>query len=313
MQQYAYQRTTAERLAIGLGWFSIGLGLAEVVAPRAMARLIGVPTNARTRATLRALGVREIGNGVGILSRPHRALPVWTRVGGDAIDLAFLGRSAASDFTNRRRVVAATAAVAGVTGLDIACAVRLNRDKARSPERSRYTVHVEHAITINRPLAEVYAYWRDFENLPAFMHHLESVRVTDNRRSRWRAKAPAGMVVEWEAELVGEREGEWIAWESIRGSDVQHRGSVRFEHAPGARGTEIHVQIEYAPPAGVLGKTVARLFGEEPKQQLKDDLRRFKQIMETGEIPLSEGPGLKRPAQPAADPEEIRTLAGVTE
>jgi uncharacterized membrane protein len=170
---------------------------------------------------------------------------------------------------------------------------------------------VHEAITINRPLAEVYRFWRNFENFPTFMSHLESVETTREGRSRWRAKGPAGFRLQWEADIVGERENEWIAWRSVEGSSVHHSGSVRFEHAPGARGTEVHAQLQYQPKGGPVGQTIARLLGSDPERQIRDDLRRFKQLLETGEIPISEGPGLWRPAQPPERPEELKAHMGV--
>jgi uncharacterized membrane protein len=119
------------------------------------------------------------------------------------------------------------------------------------------------------------------------------------------------MTVEWEAEILQDREQEWIAWRSIEGSGVQNSGSVRFTPAPGGRGTEIRVQLQYAPPGGIVGRTFAKLFGEEPEQQVSEDLRRFKQLMETGEIAVSDGPSLWRPAQPPRHPEKLKALAGV--
>ena len=179
-----------------------------------------------------------------------------------------------------------------------------------APRRSN-RVRIERVTTINKPVHEVYAFWREFQNFPRFMRHLESVEVMGERRSRWRAKAPAGQSVEWDAEILEDREDEWIAWRSLPGSQVENSGSVRFSPAPGARGTEVRVQLQYSPPAGRVGRGIAWLFGEEPEQQIHDDLHRFKQLMETGEIPLSDGPSLWRPAQPARDPQEIRNLAGV--
>jgi uncharacterized membrane protein len=145
------------------------------------------------------------------------------------------------------------------------------------------------AITINKPPQEVYARWRDFERLPTFMYHLESVRTVDARRSHWVARAPAGSTVEWDAEITEEVPGERIAWRSVGDSSVQTSGSVRLAPAPGGRGTEVHVELDYSPPGGALGATVAKLFGEEPNQQIGDDLRRFKQLLETGEIARSDG------------------------
>jgi uncharacterized membrane protein len=142
------------------------------------------------------------------------------------------------------------------------------------------------------------------------MAHVESVTVAGTR-SHWVVKAPAGMTVAWDAEIVEDVENERIAWRSLPGSDVQHSGSVRFMRAAGARGTEIRVELMYTPPAGTVGRAIAKLFGEEPEQQVRDDLRRFKQLAETGEIPVSDGPGLWRAAQPTGRPEETRRLAGV--
>lgn len=145
-------------------------------------------------------------------------------------------------------------------------------------------IKVEKNVIIDRPASELYSFWRNFENLPKFMDHLESVTVQDDKRSHWVAKAPAGTTVEWDAEIINEKENELIAWRSLEGADVDNAGSVRFEEATGGRGTVVKVSIEYNPPAGIIGSLVAKLFGEEPNQQVADDLRRFKQVMETGEI-----------------------------
>lgn len=173
------------------------------------------------------------------------------------------------------------------------------------------SVRVEHVETVNRPVDEVYRSWKNFEAFPSFMQHLESVEVMGGGRSRWTARGPAGSTVEWEAQTVEDREGELIAWRSLEGSQVQNSGTVRFRPAPGARGTEVRVTIEYSPPAGRLGRGIAWLFGEEPEQQIREDLRRFKQLMETGEISVSDGTGLWRPARPAKSLEEVKGIAGV--
>jgi uncharacterized membrane protein len=200
-------------------------------------------------------------------------------------------------------------------GLGATLAVRrliaTTEDETTFKPRRSNSVRVERVTTINKPVHEVYEFWREFQNFPRFMRHLESVEVLDGRRSRWRAKAPAGRTVEWEAEMLEEREDEWIAWRSLPGSQIENSGSVRFSPAPGARGTEVRVQLQYSPPAGRIGRSLAWMFGEEPEQQIHDDLHRFKQLMETGEIPLSDGPSLRRPAQPARDPQDIRRIAGV--
>src|SRR5947209_8974364 len=150
-------------------------------------------------------------------------------------------------------------------------------------------INLEKGLTINRSPEDLYRFWRNFENLPRFMNHLESVRETGGGRSHWVAKAPAGSTVEWDAEIYNEKEGEMIAWRTLEGADVASAGSVHFEKAPGGRGTLMRVVLKYDPPAGKLGAIVARLFGKNPEQQIEEDLRRFKQLMETGEVATTEG------------------------
>ncbi|KQX17855.1 MULTISPECIES: SRPBCC family protein [unclassified Sphingomonas] len=139
-------------------------------------------------------------------------------------------------------------------------------------------------VTINRPRAELYAYWRDFARLPSFMDNVERIDVIDDRRSHWVVKAPAGRTVEWDAVITEEREGEMIAWVSAEGADVPNSGRIDFRDAPGGRGTQVTATIVYDPPAGVVGKVIAKIFQREPAIQARRDLRRFKQLMETGEI-----------------------------
>jgi len=146
-------------------------------------------------------------------------------------------------------------------------------------------IRVEKAFTIDKPADELFAFWRNFENLPRFMAHLERVRVIDDTHSHWVAKAPFGKTVEWDAEIVNEEPGRMIAWKSVGDPDVPNAGSVWFKPVPGDRGTEVRINLEYNPPAGVIGATVAKLFGEEPGQQINDDLRHFKNLMESGEVP----------------------------
>ncbi len=300
----------SERVAQALGWFSIALGVAELVAPSRVARLVGAHDTDSTHKTLRIFGAREITAGVAILARPDDARWVWSRVGGDTLDLGWLGRSMADESTDHRRLGMAAAAVAGITALDIVTARRLGQQPAEL-RAWRRRIQVEQVVTINRSLHEVYGFWRNFANFPRFMRHLEQVEVLDGRRSRWTATAPAGLRVHWDAEIVQDREGEWLAWRSLPGSQIDNSGSVRFAPAPGARGTEVRVQLEYTPPAGQVGRAIARLFGEEPKQQVREDLRRFKQLMEAGEVALSDGTGLWRAARPAPGAEVVRDLAGV--
>jgi len=302
-----------EQLATALGWFSIALGATELIAPRSLARAVGVPDAGDS--TIRAFGARKIASGLAILARADRAGGVWSRVGGDALDLSYLASALDSPQADRGRVGLALAAVLGVTALDVLCAQRLSasQDPGMGGRRGRKDahVHIEEVATVNKPLDEVYRAWKNFGNFPQFMQHLESITILGHGRSRWRATAPAGMTVEWEAETVEDRDGELIAWRSVEGSQIQNSGTVRFRPAPGARGTEVRVTLEYTPPAGRLGRAVAWVFGEEPEQQVRDDLRRFKQWLETGEVSMSDGMGLWRPAKSLRTAEEVRTLAGV--
>lgn len=159
------------------------------------------------------------------------------------------------------------------------------------------TIKVEKTVTINSSPEELYRFWHDFENLPRFMKHLKHVKVYDQKRnasgtltrSHWIASAPLGNSVEWDAEIINDQENHLIAWASVEGADIDNSGFVRFQAAPAGRGTEVKVVIEYNPPGGTIGATIAKLFGEEPEQQIGDDLRRFKQIMEAGEIATTEG------------------------
>ena len=150
-------------------------------------------------------------------------------------------------------------------------------------------IKVEKTVTINKSADELYHYWHNFENLPKFMKHLKFVKVYNETRSRWIANAPLGNSVEWDADILEDRENEFISWASVEGADIDNSGFVRFQKAPGDRGTEVKVVLEYNPPGGALTAVIAKLFGEEPEQQIGDDLRRFKMLMETGEIATTEG------------------------
>lgn len=139
-------------------------------------------------------------------------------------------------------------------------------------------------VTINRPRAELFAFWRDFSNLPRFMENLVSVEKLDDRRSRWVVKAPAGKTVEWIAAITEEKQDEFIAWASEDGADVPNSGRIDFHDAPDGRGTWVSATILYDPPAGIIGKVIATMFQREPAIQARRELRRFKQLMETGEV-----------------------------
>jgi uncharacterized membrane protein len=288
------------RLARGLGVLSAVLGAPLVIAPGTVGRLIGVGGGRLARLVLRLVGVRELVSAAGLLSRPERRAWLWSRVGGDSMDLVLLSAAMARG-GSAGRIGATMGAVGGIAAADAVAANRLGgrgRASARKAvrEAAEHTVglahragHTAHAsITVARPRGEVYRFWRDFQNLPRFMQHLERV-VSYGALSHWEAKAPFGRSIEWDAELVEDRPDERIVWRTVVGSNVDASGSVRFTDAPGDRGTEVTVELNYVAPAGALGRTVAKVFGEEPEQQVRDDLRRFKQVLETGEVVRSDG------------------------
>ena len=157
-------------------------------------------------------------------------------------------------------------------------------------------IHVREAIRLEIPIAQVYRFWRTLENLPRFLTHLERVTELGDGRSHWVAKGPAGVSVEWDAEIINEVENKVIGWRSLPGSDVVTAGSVSFSPFRGGRGTQVSVHLQYAPPAGLAGAWLAMLFGREPSQTIREDLRRVKHLLEAGEVPraYAETPGFER-------------------
>jgi uncharacterized membrane protein len=152
-------------------------------------------------------------------------------------------------------------------------------------------VLVGRSVTINRPREELYSSWRDFYNLPQFMHNVHSVTIKDQTHSHWVIEAPAGKTVEWDSQITRDDPGRLIAWQSLEGASVRNSGQVEFLDSPDNRGTVVRVTLTYDPPAGTVGKLIAKLLQKDPKVQARQDLRRFKQLMETGEISTAQPPG----------------------
>jgi uncharacterized membrane protein len=183
-----------------------------------------------------------------------------------------------------------TAIAGGSLAYHGATAEKSLTDKVSEATGLNKAVKVEKTVTIaNKSPEELYNFWHDFENLPTFMKHLKSITVQDVRRSHWVASAPLGQTIEWDADIINDLPNQLIAWASIEGAEVDNSGFVRFQPAPGDRGTEVKVVLEYNIPGGALTAAVAKLFGEEPEQQIGDELNRFKQLMEAGEIATTEG------------------------
>ena len=274
------ENTNEEAVAKQLGWFSLALGALEVAQPAAVARSLGLPVSA---GVIAAFGIREIASGFGILARRRPTEWVWARVAGDVMDLAVLGAGFGSRSGRRGPLTAATAAVAGITAIDMLCAYRLargGRPDGQSLPRDR-SIRIEQQITVGRPREECYRTWRSFESLPRFMTHLRRVEITDAKRSHWVASGPAGTEVEWDAEIVNDVPNERIAWRSVGDADVDSAGTVEFDEAAASGVTVVRVKMNYRPPAGIVGDAVAKLLGEDPENQIADDLRRFKWIVES--------------------------------
>lgn len=263
----------AERVARGLGWFSIGVGLAQILTPRAVCRIVGLPA---APTLTRLCGLRELACGIAILTQPERAPWLKARVAGDVMDLAGLAAAAPFSGANGSRISVSLAAVAGVTALDVYCSRALTDQRKPSP------MHARTGITVNRPAEELYRFWRDLQNLPRVMPHLKSVQVLEGNRSRWAAKRPGGALVEWESEIIDDQPGERLAWRSLENSGVYNAGSVQFIPAPAGCGTLVSVELLYDPPAGTLGASLAKLLGKGAGHEIGVDLRAFKRLMETG-------------------------------
>jgi uncharacterized membrane protein len=293
-----------------LGWLSIGLGVGAIAFPRKLAQLIGIRASDKSAYILRGVGLREIASGVGMLWQPYWQGWPWIRAVGDAMDLGLMQASRAGKrVRHQRRFNAAVATVAGLTAADMAAGKSLVMRRAADADQ----VRVSAAITVSRSVDEVYRMWRNFESFQRFMANVESVRVIDDRRSHWRVVGPAAGRVEWDAEIVDDDPNHRIAWRTLPGAEVTHAGSVELSATTGWRkGTEIRVELTYDPPAGGAGRMAAKLFGKEPEQELRGDLRRFKSMLEAGEVIVSDatlqGRSIK---QRSAQPPDIREYASL--
>ncbi|HKR37560.1 MAG TPA: SRPBCC family protein [Steroidobacteraceae bacterium] len=255
-----------------LGWFSVGLGLAELLAPRAFGRAVGAGDHP---ALVRMMGLRQVVTGLGMLSERAPGNWAWARVAGDAMDLALLGAAASAPDADPRRLAAATAGVLGVAALDVYAGQRLTATQFSEAPR----IAVMQTVILSSTPGELYRFWKNFENLPLFMSHLESVARVSDRVSHWVAKAPAGASVEWDAEIVDDQPGRRIGWRTLPGSQVTHEGMVSFEPQSRGRGSVLRLEMLYRPPAGKVGLRIARSFGDEPALQIAADLQRLEQLL----------------------------------
>lgn len=263
----AYREPHVDGVARGLGWLSVGLGLAQIIAPRAVCRLVGLPP---APTFMRLMGVRELACGIGIITQRNPAPWLKARVAGDAIDLVCLAAAAPMSASRGARLGAAFGAVAGITALDVYCSDELS-------ERRAAPLHIAETISVAAPPEALYAFWRDLTNLPRVMPHVKSVRMIDGQRSHWTAHGPDGEI-EWESEIIDERPNHCLAWRSLDTSDVYNAGSVRFD--ADEDGTRVTVELLYDPPTGSIGGSLAKLLGKGA--DIRADLAAFKRLMESG-------------------------------
>jgi uncharacterized membrane protein len=213
---------------------------------------------------------------------------LWSRVGGDMLDLFALGSALGTPGNGRGKTALSLAAVAGVTALDVICAQQTSAERAGQGNGNQKPNQSEASVIINRSSDECYQYWRNVEQAPQFMAYIRSVRVTGDRHSHWVAVGPGNVRIEWDAEIVDDEPGRKISWRALPGSGVSASGTVAFEAAPANRGTIVTAQMEFDGPASAL-IPVARLIGKHPEQIAYKNLRRFKQLMEVGEVITTEG------------------------
>jgi uncharacterized membrane protein len=266
-----------------LGWLSVALGLGGLFVPRTMARWSGLSGH---ESLLAAVGARELVSGIGLLTQRDKVPWLWARVAGDALDLAILGLASAPRGGRGARA-AGTAVVAAITAADVAAAIAYPRTSSQaSPSRD---VYLERSIIVNKPPRECYDWWRDLRNMPRFTRNLEKVTPLDENNSLWVSREFAGTRVEWRSRINEDVPGERILWSATRDSSFAHAGSVTFAPATGGRGALIRVSIHYHVPGGRIGAALAQFLGPDPMGEVRENLRRFKQLLETGEIATTVG------------------------
>jgi len=267
-----------------LGWLSVGLGLTALLAPRPLGALTGLGERSRL---LRLVGGRELASGVGLLTQRRQTLWLWSRVAGDAVDLALVLSACGRGNPARTRSWVTAGVVAAIAAGDVTASVRETSRAGRSPHAGEATL--SEVFLVNKTPQECYEFWRKQANLSRFMHSVESITALDERRARWKMRGPLHTKIEWTSEITADVPGSHVGWRTVEGSDVEHAGVVRFSPAAGGRGTLVSVAMRYRPPLGIAGGLFSRLLGKYPRFEIREDLRRFKQLMETGEVPTTSG------------------------
>jgi uncharacterized membrane protein len=279
-----HELTSRSRLPVAgcLGWLSVGLGLAALLAPRKLGELTGVDDR---QGLIRLVGVRELVSGIGLLTQPSKSPWLWSRVAGDLMDLAVLGSAHRGTGRGRSRAIGTAAVVAAIGAADAAASLLESRRAARvAPD-----TYFDRTIIVNKSPRECYDYWRDLRNVANFTVRLENVIPLDERRSRWVMQGPGGVSVEWVTEITEDKPGERLRWKTAEDAPFKLAGAVNFEAAPGGRGTFVTLGMHYHTPGGYIGAALVRLLGPDPSGEVRENLRRFKQLLETGEIPTTTG------------------------
>lgn len=274
-------RTTRspEQFARGLGWLSLGLGVAQLLAPKVLSRIAGVPVP----GTLVMLcGARDVLCGIGMLAQEQQAPWLKARVAGDAIDIAALAGALLVPGLPKRRIGVSAALAGGIAAADLYGLQQLSAHGRRVPPR-----HVAASIDIARPPEDIYRFWRNPENLPRLMPHLDSVQVLDELHSHWVARGQGGQRTEWDSEIIDDAPNQRLAWRSVDGSLIYNAGSLQLEPL-GAGVTRLRVELLYDAPPESLASAIVRLFGGEPGGDVRADLRAFKHLIESSP---AEGPG----------------------
>jgi uncharacterized membrane protein len=274
-----------ERLARALGWFSVGLGLAELVAAGRLSRTLGLGDRP---GLVRAYGMREIANGAGLLAQRRRAPWLWARVGGDLLDMATLGAALRPSNKRRNQAAAATVTVAAITALDLYSARQLSKSNGATSGAEAAAVEIERSITIGKPAPELDRLWRDPATVSRSMGGFAEVAAAGEGRMRWTMPGRKGQNLSWETQLIEDRPGELQRWRSLPDAPVSNEGQVRFRPAPGDWGTEVTLRVRLAPTEGTSGGAAMKFLRTAPKLLAGQALHRFKSLAETGEIPTLE-------------------------
>ncbi len=263
--------------ARSLGWLSLGLGITAALAPRALARLTGL---GEATTALRLIGCRELASGAGLLTQPTAPRWLWSRIGGDMIDLLFVSSALRRGNPGRTRALRTLGVLAAITAVDLTASLRASREEPRGLRG----VSFAEALIVNKAPEECYRFWRDTSNLPKFISALESVTAVREGLSRWVFRGPSRRRWEWISQVIADEPGSHIGWRSIESPQMEHAGSVHFRAAAGKRGTLVRVSMHYRPVAGRNAVHAGRLIEAWPRFEVREDLRRFKQLIETGEI-----------------------------